>query len=178
MHIVSTMGSGELGREIDLSAVVDALSDKFDIEASFHSDSMVTVHLEEGGPALTLYRTGTFQIRGTKTREDLFNSKDQLLEALQQIGLELDDVDFDQNNAVFLEDFETEVQLEALAIHLGLENVEYEPEQFPGIIYRPVDIETVMLIFNSGKAIISGTISENVAQQSSDHLGNEIQRLG
>ena len=174
---MSTMGSGELGRELDLSAVVDALSDNFDIEANFHSDSMTTIRLEEGGPALTLYRTGTFQIRGTETREDLFKAKDKILEALQQIGLELDDTDFHQNNAVFLEDFGTEVQLEALAIHLDLENVEYEPEQFPGVIYRPPDIGTVMLVFNSGKAIISGTISEDVAQQSSDHLRGEIQSL-
>jgi transcription initiation factor TFIID TATA-box-binding protein len=172
------MGSGELGRELDLSTVVDALSDNFDIEANFHSESMATIRLEENGPALTLYRTGTFQIRGTETREDLFEAKDKLIEALQEIGLELDDVDFLQNNAVFLEDFETEVQLETLAIHLGLENVEYEPEQFPGVIYRPSDIETVMLIFNSGKAIISGTIGEDIAQQSSDHLRNEIQTLG
>ena len=178
MHIVSTMGSGELGRELDLSAVVDALSDNFDIEANFHSDSMATIRLEENGPALTLYRTGTFQIRGTETREDLFEAKDKLIEALQQIGLELDEVKFHQNNAVFLEDFETKVQLEAMATHLGLENIEYEPEQFPGVIYRPPNIGTVILIFNSGKAIISGTISEDVAQQSSDHLRNEIQAFG
>jgi transcription initiation factor TFIID TATA-box-binding protein len=177
MHIVSTMGSGELGRELDLSAVVDALSENFDTEASFHSDSMVTIRLEEDGPALTLYRTGTFQIRGTETREDLFRSKEKFLEALQQIGLELDDVDFHQNNAVFLEDFNSDIHLEALAIHLGLEDVEYEPEQFPGVIYRPPDMGTVMLVFNSGKAIISGTISEDVAQQSSDHLRDEIQSL-
>ena len=113
MHIVSTMGSGELGRELDLSAVVEALSDEFDIEADFHSDSMVTIRLEEDGPALTLYRTGTFQIRGTETREDLFKSKDKLFEALQKIGLELDDVDFHQNNAVFLEDFNSDIHLEA-----------------------------------------------------------------
>jgi len=178
MHIVSTMGSGELGRELDLSEVVDALSDNFDIEANFHSGSMATIRVEEIGPALTLYRTGTFQIRGTETREDLFEAKDRLIEALQQIGFELDDVDFYQNNAVFLEDFQTKIQLEALAIHLGLENVEYEPEQFPGVIYRPQDIETVMLVFNSGKAIISGTINEDIAQQSSDRLRNEIQTLG
>jgi len=174
---VSTMGSGELGRELDLSAVVDTLSDNFATEANFHSDSMVTIRLEEDGPALTLYRTGTFQIRGTETRENLFKSKEKLLEALQQIGVELDDVDFHQNNAVFLEDFNSDIHLEALAIHLGLENVEYEPEQFPGVIYRPPDIGTVMLVFNSGKAIISGTTSEDVAQQSSDHLREKIQSM-
>ena len=171
------MGSGEFGRELDLSAVVEALSDEFDVEAKFHSDSMATIRLEEDGPALTLYRTGTFQIRGTESRDDLFNAKDQLLDALNQIGLGLEDVPFRQNNAVFLEDFGTEIHLEALAIHLGLENVEYEPEQFPGLIYRPSEIGTVMLVFNSGKSIISGTTSEEVAKRSATYLREKLENL-
>lgn len=177
MHIVSTMGSGELGREIDLSAVIEALDAEYGVETTAHSDSMSTIRLEEGGPALTLYRTGTFQIRGTGSRESLFQANDDLLNALERIGLDLNEVSFEQNNAVFLEDFETEIQLEALAILLGLENVEYEPEQFPGVIYRPPDLETVMLIFSSGKSIISGTTSEEIARQSASHLQDKLKEL-
>ena len=175
MHVVSTMGSGELGREIDLSEVIEALSAKFDIEANTHSNSMATIRLEEGGPALTLYRTGTFQIRGTPSREALFEAKEDLLSSLREIGLEFDEVPFRQNNSVYLADFDTEIQLEALAIHLGLENVEYEPEQFPGVIYRPPELGTVMLIFASGKSIISGTISREEAENSESHLQDQLQ---
>ncbi|WP_082238243.1 hypothetical protein [Halorubrum tebenquichense] len=39
--------------------------------------------------------------------------------------------------AIVSEDVETNIQLETLIIHLGLENVKYEPEQFPGVIYHP-----------------------------------------
>ncbi|MDR5657742.1 hypothetical protein RH831_11205 [Halodesulfurarchaeum sp. HSR-GB] len=177
MRIVSTMGSGSLGRELDLSAVVEALSSEFDVDADFHRNSMATIRFEEDGPALTIYRTGSFQIRGTQTREDLFESKDRLLDAFQEIELDMEDVSFRQNNAVYLDDFETTIQLGSLAIHLGLEKVEYEPEQFPGVIYRPPDIGTVMLVFNSGKTIISGTTNKGIAQKSSDHLRHEIQSL-
>ena len=177
MHVVSTMGSGELGREIELSEVIDALSAEFDIEASTHSDSMATIRLEDGGPALTLYRTGTFQIRGTPSREALFEAKEDLLSALREIGVEFGEVPFRQNNSVYLADFETEIQLEALAIHLGLENVEYEPEQFPGVIYRPPELGTVMLVFASGKSIISGTISREEAEKSESHMRDQVQQL-
>lgn len=177
MHIVSTMGSGELGREIDLSVLIEALDAEYGVEASSHSDSMSTIRFEEGGPAFTLYRTGTFQIRGTDSRESLFQTKEDLLNDLKGIGLVLKEVSFEQSNAVFLEDFKTEIQLEALAILLGLENVEYEPEQFPGVIYRPPGQETVMLIFANGKSIISGTISEEVARQSASHLQDKLKEL-
>jgi transcription initiation factor TFIID TATA-box-binding protein len=171
------MGSGELGREIELSAVIEALSSKYDIKAKTHSDSMVTIRLEDGGPALTLYRTGTFQIRGTENREALFEAKEDLLNALREIGVKFGEVSFRQNNAVYLADLETDIQLEGLAIHLGLENVEYEPEQFPGVIYRPPELETVMLVFASGKSIISGTVRKKEAQKAASHLREQLLQL-
>jgi transcription initiation factor TFIID TATA-box-binding protein len=177
MYVVSTMGSGDLGREIDVDAVIESLGNEFDIEATRHSDSMVAIRLEPDGPAFTLYRTGTYQIRGTDSRETLFEASDDFLNALRSVGMEFSEPDFEQNNAVYLEDFEMDIQLETLAVHLGLENVEYEPEQFPGVIYRPPEIGTVNLIFSSGKTIISGTIQDEVAEQSSEHLRKQLSTL-
>lgn len=174
---MSTMGSGELGREIDLPEVIEALSAEFDIEAKTHTDSMVTIRLEEDGPALSLYRTGTFQIRGTPSQEALFEAKKDLLNALREIGVGFNEVPFRQNNAVYLADFGTKIQLEALAIQLGLENVEYEPEQFPGVIYRPPKLGTVILAFASGKSIITGTISKEEAEKSASHLQGQLRHL-
>ena len=177
MDVVSTMGSGDLGRELDLDAVTGSLETEFDIESNRSSDSMVTIRLEPGGPAFTLYRTGGYQIRGTDGRETLFEANDRLLQALKSIGVEFSDTGFHQNNAVFLENFDTSVQLEALAIHLGLENVEYEPEQFPGVIYRPPSLETVMLVFSSGKSIITGTTSNDVSEEAASHLRDQLRQL-
>lgn len=57
---------------------------------------------------------------------------------------------------------------------LGLEDIEYEPEQFPGLIYRHPDLGTTMLLFASGKVIISGTTDKNVAQDSVSSLVQKI----
>jgi transcription initiation factor TFIID TATA-box-binding protein len=171
------MGSGDLGRELDIDAVIESLEAEFDIESTRQSGSMVTIRLEPEGPALTLYRTGTYQIRGTDSRETLFEANEDLLDALRSVGVEFSEPDFEQNNAVFLENFGMDIQLESLALHLGLENVEYEPETFPGIIYRPPEIGTVNLIFSSGKTIISGTTQEEVAERSSEHLGEQLSAL-
>jgi len=171
------MGSGDLGRELDLDAVIESLETDFEIESTRHSVSMVTVRLEAEGPALTLYRTGTYQIRGTDSRETLFEANEDLLDALRAVGVEFSEPDFDQNNVVYLEDFETDIQLRILCLHLGLENVEYEPEQFPGVIYRPPEIGTVNLISSSGKTIISGTVQDEVAEQSSEHLREQLSTL-
>jgi transcription initiation factor TFIID TATA-box-binding protein len=171
------MGSGDLGRELNLDAVIESLKTDFGIESTRHGVSMVTVRLETEGPALTLYRTGSYQIRGTDSRETLFEANENLLDALRAVGVEFSEPEFDQNNAVYLEDFEADIQLEMLSLHLGLENVEYEPEQFPGVIYRPPEIGTVNLIFSSGKTIITGTVQSETAELSSEHLQEQISAL-
>ena len=62
-------------------------------------------------------------------------------------------------------DIGQQLNLSALAIGLGLEVTEYEPEQFPGLVYRPTDHDCVMLVFASGKVIITGTIDVESAEE-------------
>ena len=37
-----------------------------------------------------------------------------------------------------------------------LEGMEYEPEQFPGLVYRMVDPKVAFLLFGSGKVVCTG----------------------
>jgi len=175
MEVVSTMGGGQLGCELDLEAVVAALHERqADMESDFHGPSTVTVRLDAEGPAITLYRTGTFQIRGTESSEALFTAEDRFVSKLAAIDVPVNDPVFKQKNAVYLDDLDQNLRLEALAVSLGLEHVEYEPEQFPGVIYRPPGSETVLLIFASGKTIISGTTDEAVAAHAVSRLKDQI----
>jgi len=47
-----------------------------------------------------------------------------------------------------------------------LENVMYEPEQFPGLIYRMRDPKTVLHLFASGKLVCTGAKSEDMVHES------------
>jgi transcription initiation factor TFIID TATA-box-binding protein len=47
-----------------------------------------------------------------------------------------------------------------------LDNVMYEPEQFPGLIYRMQDPKTVLLLFASGKIVCTGAKSEEMVHES------------
>ena len=135
---------------------------------------MVTVRLEKDGPAYTIYRTGSFQIRGAKTGELLTDAFEKFKSVLNEIGVNTSICEFSPATFVFMEDFEREIKLEALAIALGLEHTEYEPEQFPGLIYRPPEYEVTLLIFGSGKVIISGTTDRGQAEAAAAQLGEHI----
>ena len=51
----------------------------------------------------------------------------------------------------------TELDLPGIAI--SLEGAEYEPERFPGLIYRLKDPKTATLLFRSGKVVCTGAKS-------------------
>jgi TATA-box binding protein (TBP), component of TFIID and TFIIIB len=150
MKTVSTMGSGTLGRELDLETVIKEIESVVaPVNANFTSDSVVTFRLEEDGPAYTVYRTGTFQIRGSTSRKELYAAEEVFLDVLDRIGMNVLNYEFEHVASVFMSDLERDVNLSALAVSLGLDSTEYEPEQFPGLIYRPEKFECVLLVFGS-----------------------------
>ena len=93
---------------------------------------------------------------------------------LDEIGLEVPDYSFEQRTAVFMETFDRSIDLERLVLKLGLEQTEYEPEQFPALIYRPPELDVTLLVFSSGKIIIGGTMSKRTAQEAIDHLTKSL----
>ncbi|MFQ3318201.1 MAG: transcription initiation factor TFIID TATA-box-binding protein [Natronomonas sp.] len=58
------------------------------------------------------------------------------------------------NNIVDTADIGSPIPLEALTLELGMNQVEYEPKQFPALMYRADDY--VMLVFASGKLLCTG----------------------
>jgi TATA binding protein of transcription factor TFIID len=69
-----------------------------------------------------------------------------------------------------------EVNLESLA--LLLENVLYEPEQFPGLIYRMDDPKVVLLIFSSGKMVCTGAKKEEDVRIAVEKIYKRLLDLG
>jgi transcription initiation factor TFIID TATA-box-binding protein len=62
-----------------------------------------------------------------------------------------------------------QVELDLFNIAMNVDNVEYEPEQFPGAIMRLKDMGTTLLLFKNGKVICSGAKSEK-------QIGKSIRR--
>jgi len=58
------------------------------------------------------------------------------------------------------------VDLDLFNIAMEVDNVEYEPEQFPGAIMRLKEIGTTLLLFKNGKIICSGAKSEKQIEMS------------
>ncbi|WP_049892401.1 hypothetical protein [Haloquadratum walsbyi] len=120
---------------------------------------------------------GSFQIRGAKTEADLEESESQLRTLLSDAGVKMPEYEFRHVTSVFVGTLEVDVNLEALTIALGLEKTEYEPEQFPAIVYRPPEFAVTLFIFSTDKAIIGGTTECEEAKSALQQIQEEIDRL-
>ena len=57
-------------------------------------------------------------------------------------------------------------------------NVEYRPEQFPGLVFRLKKPKTATLIFNSGKMVCTGAKSEGQAKKAVNKVVQELKENG
>ncbi|MEF8880054.1 MAG: TATA-box-binding protein, partial [Candidatus Thermoplasmatota archaeon] len=54
---------------------------------------------------------------------------------------------------------------------------EYEPEQFPGLVYRLDDPKVAMLLFGSGKIVCTGARETEDVSLAVDKLSEELRSL-
>ena len=66
------------------------------------------------------------------------------------------------------------LNLNNLTFHLPFDKVEYEPEQFPGLIYRLDYPKVVCLIFSSGKMVITGARTKSDLFEAVQFIQDEL----
>ena len=69
-------------------------------------------------------------------------------------------------------------RLDLNAIVKGYPEVEYRPEQFPGLVFRLKRPKTATLIFNSGKMVCTGAKSEKESKRAVMKVVRELKNSG
>lgn len=183
VEVANLVGSGDLDMEIDLAAVAeDVPTNKERIESVDHSrrrGNRLNIYFTSWDTLGVLAPTGVTIITGASSYEELYKSNDDMMASLVDIGLLEEPVEdgFGVRNIVFVSDVEQELNLNALTVGFGLEAVEYEPEQFPSLVYRPPNQECTILIFATGKMIIAGTLDGETGQKAYEHVAERISEL-
>jgi len=176
VHVVNVVASGALDIELDLATVAREL-DVVDYDPEKYPGAYV--RFGDGEPLITLYRTGKYIITGASSEAKSERLRDEFLALLERHGIvsSANDAWFTIQNYVCMADLGRSLNLSALAIGLGLEVTEYEPEQFPGLVYRPRDHECVLLVFATGKVVVTGASDMDTARDGFTHLREEIENL-
>ncbi len=175
-ELVNAVGGGDLHQELDLQVLYEEISAN-EIRYDPEYWPGLYIRFNDGSPAIMVFRTGKYNIAGADSIDQLKNANQMFLSVVRELGLTIGDPDFEIRNLVFLERYHNELDLDPVAVKLGLENTEYEPEQFPGLLYRPPDIIGTFLIFRNGKILLTGSNSSEDSIEAFKMLFAELDNL-
>ena len=175
IRVENVVASSKVGQELDLETLADDLSG-----ASFDPDQFpgLVYRTQEPKTSILVFRSGKVVTTGAGSKDDVGEALSKFFSDLSSLELDVpDNPDFTVQNMVSSAAMGDSLNLNAITIGLGLENVEYEPEQFPGLVYRLDDPEVVLLMFGSGKIVITGATSHDNALQAFSNVRAELEEL-
>ncbi|WP_255152667.1 TATA-box-binding protein [Halorarius halobius] len=175
LQIENVVTSTGIDQELDLDVLVDDLDN-----SEYNRDQFPGLIYRSQSPAATslLFRSGTIVSTGASSRAASREAVTQLFEELRSLGMDVPaEPELTVQNVVSSGDLGQDLNLNAVAIGLGLEHVEYEPEQFPGLVYRLDDMDTVALLFGSGRVVITGAVSVEEAEETVTKVHSELTDL-
>ena len=174
--VENIVASTSFAEKLDLDVIAQSLE-----EAEYEPEQFpgLVYRLDEPKTATLLFRSGKANCTGAKNLADVEKTIKIIADKLKKL-----DVDVFKNpeiviqNIVAISDLGGELNLNEVAMALGLENVEYEPEQFPGLVYRIKEPRVAMLLFGSGKIVCTGARRIEDVSLAVEKLSEELMSLG
>jgi transcription initiation factor TFIID TATA-box-binding protein len=119
----------------------------------------VIMRLREPRATALIFASGKMCVTGTKSTHNAALAAQRFAYIVEMVGFKPAMIDFKVQNMVGTLDVGFPIRLEGL-VYAHSTFASYEPELFPGLIYRLVSPRVVFLIFVSGKVVITGAKTE------------------
>jgi transcription initiation factor TFIID TATA-box-binding protein len=162
-NIVSTVN---LGCKLDLKKI--ALHAR-NAEYNPKRFAAVIMRIREPRTTALIFSSGKMVCTGAKSEEQSRLAARKYARIVQKLGFEAKFLDFKIQNMVGSCDVKFPIRLEGLVLtHSQFSS--YEPELFPGLIYRMVKPRIVLLIFVSGKVVLTGAKVRSEIYEAFDNI--------
>jgi len=134
--------------------------------------------LDEPRVTALIFKSGKMVVTGAKSTQELIKAVRKIFYLLKSKGIVTGKVKprVQIQNIVASANLGVEVHLEKAAYLL--DNSMYEPEQFPGLIYRLDDPRVVLLLFSSGKMVVTGAKKEEEVSRAVKRVYEELKEKG
>ncbi len=157
VNIENVVASAILKQRIDLNSVVKAFPN---VEYRPEQFPGLVFRLKKPKTATLIFNSGKMVCTGAKSEKQAKKAVRTVVQELKDNGiLIVEKADIQVQNIVASASLGGKIDLEKSAFSLG--RTMYEPEQFPGLIYRMVEPKVVILLFASGKLVCTGAKKES-----------------
>ena len=175
IKVENIVASTSFAEKLDLDMISQSLE-----ETEYEPEQFPGLIYRLKNPKTTtlLFTSGRANCTGAKNIEDVRKTIDIIAEKLRNLGVDVHrNLEIVVQNIVAVGDLGRKLNLTETATGLGLENIEYEPEQFPGLVYRLKEPKAGLLIFSSGKIVCAGARNTKDVSKAAEKLFEELSSL-
>ncbi len=176
IRIENVVATSTIGADLNLNAIALALEG-----AEYEPEQFpgIVYRIKDPKTATLIFRSGKIVCTGAKSDAAVKKAINIVVANLADSGFEVKrDPEVKVENMVATIDLEAKLNLTTIALSLGMENVEYEPEQFPGLVYRMDDPKVVALLFSSGKVVCTGAKRSEDITRAVERIQGELLTAG
>ena len=129
----------------------------------------LVLRVKEPKSAVLVFSSGKLVCTGTKSVSQVRQVIEAVIKQLRKINVNITTKPkVTVQNIVASGTINLKLNLNFLA--LEMENTEYEPEQFPGLVYKIAEPNATFLLFSNGKLVCTGTKSRQQLEESMRQL--------
>jgi len=177
--IQNVVASINLFTTIDLVTAYQTLIDDDDLFVSYNPETFPGLILKIKKPKISslVFSSGKLVLTGAKSTQMVHQGVQEMIKILKTVGTSItEEPEIIVQNIVASGHFNHRtINLELAA--LWLEHSMYEPEQFPGLIYRLAEPKTVLLLFQSGNLVCTGAKTEEQVRQAVENTYNTLDEI-
>ena len=173
IKIQNIVATASLGKGIDLEKVIEKIENTEYEPEQFPG---IVFRTKDPKAATLIFSSGKVVCTGTRTIKDAKKVVKKVMNLLKRAGIPTNKTPKIQiENIVASAALKLKPNLDKIAFEL--ENSEYEPEQFPGLIYRMTENKLVFLVFSSGKIICTGARSTKEVEDAVKKISKRLKKL-
>jgi transcription initiation factor TFIID TATA-box-binding protein len=173
IKVVNIVVSASLGHDIPLEKMAATLSNT---EYNPEQFPGLVIRIKEPKTSALIFSSGKIVCTGARTMTNVHESIRKIIKSLEKINVKIKGFpEVKIQNIVAAGSVGMDLNLNVLA--MKLENTEYEPEQFPGLVYKLPEKKATFLLFSNGKIVCTGTKSEEEVNAALDKLIENLKKV-
>jgi len=165
-----------LGKDIPMDKISKELH-----EAEYKPESFpgVVYRVKDPKTAALIFSSGKIVCTGARSPDFARIAVNKVVDDMRALNIDMPtDYHTGVENIVASTQIEAKEKLNLEHIAYNLENAEYEPEQFPGLVYRISDPRVAFLLFGTGKIICTGARKEEEIHAALAKFKENLESLG
>jgi transcription initiation factor TFIID TATA-box-binding protein len=163
----------EITEKIDLNIIARKHAD---VEYNPERFPGLVMRILKPKATILIFSTGKMVVTGLRKASEAGRVVEKVLKNIRKAGIKVSNPEITVQNIVASGDLHTNIDLNMAAIIM--EYAMYEPEVFPGLIYRMQEPKTVFLIFSTGRIVCTGAKKKEIVREAVKKLNKEVRDLG